>query len=207
MTVFLLLVCAVFVTATIQMILKKRFLLKNLLVSLIALVLIVTHTIGALVNRQNIRTFDEQFCSTLVTIPWHDTEYLENVGFKRESGDFLDYYYKSDACLEKDNLPCVQFSIQIRKMEKESAIEQFNLLPYGEGNLYIKQNANLLYNNFLFRFLGIPNCIDRDCDVYYNGYLIWIYEKNYESLNHSWAEEFIYGLNKNTGNTGDGSAC
>ena len=192
MTVFLILIAGVFVIAFVGMLRKRQLVVKNLIVSIIALALIATHAIGTLVNRQNIKTFDEQLYSTLVAIPWGDTEYLESVGFNcGEDNDFPDYYRKSEQTLDAYT-PCVQFSIQVRKKSKESVVDKrYDVFSYKDGEAYVKQSTALSYENFWDAFLGIPNGIDRDCSIYCNGYEIWIYEKNYESLNHSWAEEFI----------------
>ncbi len=194
MTFILLLISIALVIAIVGMIRWKRLLLKNMIVAIVAFGIIATHFVGVLVSWRNVKTFDEQFRATLVTIPWDDKAYLESAGFDCSSDEFWNYYGKSDTFLEEEYRWSVQFSIQICKEDQESAIEAHNLLPCEDEGLYIKQNTHLIYDNLWFEFLGIPSGVVRDCTFYYNGREVWIYEIDYDSLDDSLAEQFIYGI-------------
>ena len=194
---------------------KRKVGLFYSLITILIITLGITRAIGMLVTREN---FDEQLYSTITTIKWDDREHLESEGFKYYDDDDFSIYRESQETyreglfsrskyfkevngeLVEYDPPRVTLSISVKKADKESAIEKHYLEPYNDGELYVRQFSSLEHRNFWRRFLGIPNGITRDCIIYCDGYLISIYEQNYDSLNSSQAEEFIYNISegKNT---------
>ena len=200
MTFFLILISVVLIVLIFQMIRNRKVVLSKLLISIVIFTLLSTHTIGVLITKKNTRIFDEQLYSAVTAISWDDREYLESIGFYYHNDrDFFSYSDHNDAFITEKTSSGVAFSIWVEKKDKESAVKELRLKPYNDGQFYKKQTTSFLYDNFFYEFLGIPNCIDRDCIIYCDGYLIHIYEQNYESLDHSYSEETIYEIRNNQG--------
>ena len=191
---------------------KRKFGLFYSLILILIITLGITRAIGMLITREN---FDEQLYSTITAIKWDDREHLETAGFKYYDDDDFSIYRESEETyreglfsrskyfkevngeLVEHDPPRITLSISVKKMDKESAIEKHYLEPYNDGELYVRQFSSLEHRNFWRRYLGIPNGVYRNCIIYCDGYLIDISETNYDSLNHSIAEEFIYDIAEN----------
>lgn len=179
MGILLFIMMCVFFTLIARMIYRKKVSWVALIVSIALLALLSGHIIAALIIRQRAKGFQTDVYDKIAAISWEDKdygEYLKSIGFSND-GAFWYYKQSSKSVMEASDIPYVRFSIDVEKIGLETAIEKYGLSelsPYGDKGVYVEQSQVVFYKNFFYEFIGVPIGINRSCEIYCNGYLVWI---------------------------------